>query len=203
MFLEAAEQNANPLIPDVAELVVGVLAFLVVFGLLARFLLPNIQKALEARTDAIEGGIARAEEAQAEAQRTLEQYRSQLAEARHEAAQLREQAREQGSAILAEMREQAQAESRRIVDAAHQQIDADRKQAFASLRQDVGSLATDLASRIVGEALQDRERIQRTIDRFLGELEETAAQAEVAPAAGSAAAAAETASPAGSDQAAP
>jgi FAD/FMN-containing dehydrogenase len=67
---------------------------------------------LNARTDAIEGGIERAEEAQAEAQRTLEGYRAQLAEARHEAAQLREHAREQGAAIIAEMRERAEAAAR-------------------------------------------------------------------------------------------
>jgi F-type H+-transporting ATPase subunit b len=172
------QQNPNPLLPDIAELVVGTIAFFIVFFFLARLLLPNIQRALEQRTDAIEGGIRRAEEAQAEAQRTLEQYREQLAEARHEGARLREEAREQGAAILAEMREQAQAESRRIIEGAHQQIEADRKQAFTSLRSDIGTLATSLAERIVGESLQDEVRQRRTIDRFLAELEEAAAASE-------------------------
>lgn len=174
MYLLAAEQNENPLIPEIAELVVGAIAFFIVFGLLAKYLLPNIQRALEARTDAIEGGIQRAEEAQAEAQRTLEQYREQLADARHEAARLREDAREQGAAIIAEMRETAQAEARRLIDGAHQQIEADRKQAFASLRSDIGALATALAERIVGESLEDEVRKRRTVDRFLTELEEAA-----------------------------
>jgi F-type H+-transporting ATPase subunit b len=172
------QQNPNPLIPEIAELVVGTIAFFIVFFALARILLPNIQRALAQRTDAIEGGIRRAEEAQAEAQRTLEQYREQLAEARHEAARLREEAREQGSAILAEMRENAQAEARRLIEGAHQQIEADRKQAFASLRNDVGTLATSLAERIVGESLQDEVRKRRTVDRFLAELEEAAAASE-------------------------
>jgi F-type H+-transporting ATPase subunit b len=172
------QQNPNPLIPEIAELVVGTIAFFIVFFALARLLLPNIQRALAQRTDAIEGGIRRAEEAQAEAQRTLEQYREQLAEARHEAARLREEAREQGSAILAEMRENAQAEARRLIEGAHQQIEADRKQAFASLRNDVGTLATSLAERIVGESLQDEVRKRRTVDRFLAELEEAAAASE-------------------------
>jgi F-type H+-transporting ATPase subunit b len=172
------QQNPNPLLPDIAELVVGTIAFFIVFFFLARLLLPNIQRALEQRTDAIEGGIRRAEEAQAEAQRTLEQYREQLAEARHEGARLREEAREQGAAILAEMREQAQAEARRIIEGAHAQIEADRKQAFASLRGDIGTLATSLAERIVGESLQDEVRQRRTVDRFLAELEEAAAASE-------------------------
>jgi F-type H+-transporting ATPase subunit b len=172
------QQNPNPLIPDIAELVVGTIAFFIVFFILARLLLPNIQRALEQRSDAIEGGIRRAEEAQAEAQRTLEQYREQLAEARHEAARLREEAREQGAAIIAELREQAQSEARRIVEGAHAQIEADRKQAFASLRGDIGMLATSLAERIVGESLEDEVRKRRTVDRFLAELEQVAAASE-------------------------
>jgi F-type H+-transporting ATPase subunit b len=178
IVLAVEEQNPNPLIPDIAELVVGTIAFFIVFGLLAKYLLPNIQRALEQRSDAIEGGIRRAEEAQAEAQRTLEQYREQLAEARHEAARLREEAREQGASIIAELREQAQSDARRIVEGAHAQIEADRKQAFAALRGDIGTLATSLAERIVGESLEDEVRKRRTVDRFLAELEQAAAASE-------------------------
>jgi F-type H+-transporting ATPase subunit b len=166
--------NENPLLPDIAELVVGGLAFLVVLWVLSKMLLPNIRTTLEARTDAIEGGIKRAEEAQAEAQRTLEQYRAQLAEARHDAARLREEAREQGTAIIAELREQAQTEARRITDAAHQQIEADRKVAVAQLKQQIGELSVQLASRIVGESLEDDARQRRVVDRFLDDLEQSA-----------------------------
>jgi F-type H+-transporting ATPase subunit b len=169
--------NENPLLPDVAELVVGGLSFLIVLYVLSRTLLPNIKKTLEERTNAIEGGIKRAEEAQAEAQRTLEQYRAQLAEARHDAARLREEAREQGAAIIAELREQAQGEARRITEAAHQQIEADRKVAFAQLKQQIGELSVQLAGRIVGESLEDDARQRRVVDRFLDELEQSGAQA--------------------------
>ena len=101
----------------------------------------------------------------------LEQYRQQLAEARHEAARLREEAREQGAQIIAEMREQAQAEARRVTEAAHAQIEADRQQALTALRAEVGTLAVELASRIVGESLTDEARQSRMVDRFLAELE--------------------------------
>ncbi len=166
-----AAEPPNVLVPPIAELVVGGLAFLIVFGALLWKLLPKLTTVLDQRAETIEGGIARAEEAQAEAQKTLEQYRSQLAEARHEAARLREEARQQGSAIIAEMREQAQSEAQRLTAQAHQQIDAERKQALASLRADVGRLSVDLASRVVGEALEDDARQRRTIDRFLAEIE--------------------------------
>lgn len=168
-------ENPNPLVPEIAELVVGGLAFFVVFYFLAKKLLPNIRRTLEERTNAIEGGIKRAEDAQHEAQRTLEQYRAQLAEARHDAARLREEAREQGAAIIAEMREQAGAESRRIIEAAQQQIEADRKLAFTQLKQEVGDLSVKLAGRVVGESLEDEARQRRVVDRFLAELEADAA----------------------------
>jgi F-type H+-transporting ATPase subunit b len=175
--LLAAEGGANPLIPHDYELIVGIFSFLVVFFVVGRMLVPRIQKTLAERTDAIEGGIKRAEEAQAEAQVLQQQYRDQLAEARQDAARLREEAREQAAQIKAELREEAQAEARRLIEAAHAQIEADRQQAFAQLRAEVGRLSTDLASRIVGESLEDEARQRRTVDRFLDELESSSAQA--------------------------
>ncbi|MEV6032389.1 F0F1 ATP synthase subunit B [Nonomuraea sp. NPDC052116] len=171
--LLAAEEGANPLIPHTFELVVGIFSFLVVLVVVGKILVPRIQKTLGERTDAIEGGIKRAEEAQAEAQALQQQYRDRLAEARHEAARLREEAREQAAQIKAELREEAQAEARRLVEAAHAQIEADRQAAFAQLRTEIGRLSTDLAGRIVGESLEDEVRQSRIVDRFLDELEST------------------------------
>src|SRR5215467_11509997 len=104
---------ANPLIPHWPELVIGTIAFLIVFTLLARVLMPRINKTLEERTDAIEGGLKRADDAQAEAKRVLDEYRAQLAEARHEASRLREQAREEAAQIVAEGRAAGVAERER------------------------------------------------------------------------------------------
>jgi F-type H+-transporting ATPase subunit b len=162
---------ANPLVPELPELIIGAIAFLIVFAILGKVLMPRIQKTLAERTDAIEGGLQRAEEAQAEAEQTLAQYKEQLAEARHEASRLRQEAQEQGAAIIAEMREQAQAEARRLVDAAQAQIEADRQQAIQSLRTEVGTLAVDLAGRVVGESLEDEARQRRVVERFLADLE--------------------------------
>jgi len=173
----AAEQLQNPLIPNLTELIVGLVTFGIIFFALWKVLMPRLNQTLAERTDKIEGGLQRAEEAQAEANATLARYREQLAEARHEAARLREEAREQGAQIIAEMREQAQAEARRLVDAAHAQIEADRQQALQSLRGEVGGLAVDLASRVVGESLTDEARQRRVIERFLDELDQQAESA--------------------------
>jgi len=167
----AAASSPNPLVPNWVEVIVGAIGFFIVFGVLWRVLMPRITKTLQERTDAIEGGIERAGQAQAQAERLAEQYRAQLAEAAHQAARSREQSREEGAQIIAEMREQAQAEAARIIEAAQTQIAADRQQAFASLRAEVGTLAVELASKIVGESLADEARQSRVVDRFLAELE--------------------------------
>ena len=168
----AVATGFGPLSPDPVELIIGVIAFAIVFGILSRVLFPRIQQTLRERTDKIEGGIERAEAAQKEAGETLERYRAQLAEARHDAARLRERAQEEGAQIIAEMREQASTEARRLIDAAHAQIEADRVQAVQALRAEVGALVVELASRVVGESLTQEARQRRLVDRFLDELEE-------------------------------
>lgn len=186
----AASSSPNPLVPNWTEVIVGALAFFVVFGALWKVLLPRIMTTLNDRTDQIEGGLQRAAEAQAEADRLREQYQAQLAEARHEAARLREQSREEGAAIIAELREQAQAEARRITEAARSQIEADRQQAFSSLRAEIGTLSVQLAGKIVGESLADEARQSRVVDRFLEELDASRA----APAGARTSSAAQTSS---------
>jgi len=182
-FLAAQETPAaeepDPILPHTPEIIVGLIAFGILYYFLKKYVIPLFERTFAERTATIEGGIENAERAQAEAQRLLEQYRAQLAEARHEAAKLREQAREQGAAIIAEMREQAQAEARRITEAALAQIEADKTVALTSLRREVGTLAVTLASRVVGESLEDEARQRRMIERFLSELEAAPAGAGV------------------------
>ena len=171
----AAEgEEHNPLIPIVSEIVLSLVVFAILYFLVRKYVVPNFEKAYAERTAAIEGGIEEAQSAQKEAQAALEQYTAQLAEARHEAAAIREEAREQGAQIVVEMREQAQAESARIIASAQAQIAAERQQAIAQLKTEVGGMATDLASRIVGESLADTDAQRRSVQRFIDELEGSA-----------------------------
>ena len=167
----AAEGELNPLIPHPVEIVLSLVVFALLYFAVKKWVVPNFEKTFAERTEAIEGGLAAAETKQAEADAKLAQLNQQLSEARHEAARIREDAREQGAAIVAEMRQQAQAEAARIVEHAHTQIEAERQQAVTSLRAEVGSLATSLAGRIVGEALDDEARQSRVVERFLADLE--------------------------------
>lgn len=165
------EKTYNPLIPHVGEIILGLIAFGVLVFVLLKAAFPAIEKTYAARQDAIEGGIKRAEDAQTEAQRTLEQYRQQLAEARQEAARIVERSREQGQQIVTELQSEAQERARTITENATREIEADRQRAFAELRGDIGRLAVDLAGRIVSDALQDSGRRQQVVDSFLDELE--------------------------------
>ena len=167
----AAEGELNPLVPHLAEIVLSAVVFLILVWLFAKFVAPNFEKTFAERTKAIEGGLEAAESKQAEADERLAELEQQLADARHEASRIREEAREQGAQILQEMREQAQSESARIVESGKTQIEAERQQAVTSLRAEVGALATELAGRIVGETLEDDDRANRVVERFLADLE--------------------------------
>ncbi|AGL20575.1 F0F1 ATP synthase subunit B [Actinoplanes sp. N902-109] len=165
---EAAEHN--PIIPAWQEIVVGLIAFIVLCFVLMKFVFPQMEKTFRARVDAIEGGIKRAEAAQAEANELLEQYRAQLAEARTEAARIRDEARADAEGIRQDVLAQARQESDRIIASGREQLAAQRESIVRELRSEVGTLAVDLASRIVGEALADEARTRGTVDRFINEL---------------------------------
>jgi F-type H+-transporting ATPase subunit b len=174
MNILAAEAH-NPLIPPVGEIIVGVIAFAILYFVLAKFVFPQMEKTFAARVDAIEGGIKRAEAAQAEANELLEQYRAQLAEARTEAARIRDEARADAEGVRQDVLATARQESERIIAAGRDQLAAQREAILRELRSEVGTLAVDLASRIVGEALADEARNRGTVDRFINELGEAGA----------------------------
>ena len=170
-FLAVKAADNNPLIPQVPDLIYGGFVFVVVLIIFIWKVIPRINTLLDARTDAIEGGLKRAEEAQAGAKEALEQYNAQLAEARAEAGRIRDAAREDAKRIRTELVEAANAEAARITASAKAAIEAERKSALVSLRAEVGSLAIDLASGVIGESLSDDKRSTDIVDRFLADLE--------------------------------
>jgi len=166
----------NPLLPAPIEIILAVVFVLLLTVVISKFVVPRFEATYAERTAAIQGGIEKAEKAQEAAEAALAEYTAQLAEARTEAARIREEAKTQGTQILAELREQAQAEAARIRAQGEAQLEAERAQVMAQLRNEIGGLATTLASRIVGESLADDARAQRTVDRFLADLETSDSQ---------------------------
>ncbi len=170
-----ASEAPNPLLPHTSELIVGAIAFVILFWFLAKKVYPRFEKTFAERAEAIEGGIKRAEQAQAEARAMFEQYQAQLAEANAEAGRIREEARAEGARIVEDLRAEAQTQSQRIVERGEEQLAAERERLVTQMRADMGRIAVELASRIVGEALADEARRAGTVERFLAELDETSA----------------------------
>lgn len=171
----AAEEGEthNPLIPAWYDIIWSSVCFIVILFIFWKVALPRMKKLLDERSAAIEGNIAKADEAQRKAEAALEEYTAQLAEARQEAGEIRDAAREDGKKIVAEARETAAAEATRLTTTAHAQIEAERQTALVSLRSEVGTLALDLAGGVIGETLSDDKKAQAVVDRFLAELEES------------------------------
>ncbi len=174
-FLASEAETQNILRVPLDELIIGTVAFGIVFFALAKFAFPAINKTLEARADAIEGGLRRADESQAEAAALLDEYRAQLADARTEASNIRAAAQAEKTAMIEQAKGEASAAAAVVAERAAAQLEAERAQAMTSLRRDVSDLALTLAGKVVGETLSDDARARATVDRFISELEAQAA----------------------------
>jgi F-type H+-transporting ATPase subunit b len=169
-YLAQAEEH-NPILPIWQEVVVGAIAFGLLCWVLMKYVFPRMEQTFQARVTEIEGGIQRAQAAQADADRLLEQYREQLAQARTEAAKIRDDARADAAGIREDTLAQTREESDRIIAAGRDALAAERATLVRELRTEIGALSVELASRIVGESLADEARRAGTVERFLGELE--------------------------------
>lgn len=167
----AEEAGHNPLLPAPYDILWSAVCFVIILFVFWRVALPKMKTLLDQRAAAIEGNIAKADEAQRKAEAALEEYTAQLAEARKEAGEIRDAAREDGKKIVAEAKDVASAEASRLTAAAHTQIEAERQSALVSLRSEVGTLALDLAGGVIGETLSDDAKAKGVVDRFLADLE--------------------------------
>ena len=165
------ETTQSPVIPAWYDIIWSAVCFVIILVFFWRYVLPRMQKLLDERAEAIEGNIAKADEAQRKAEAALEEYTSQLADARSEAGRIRETAREDGKRIVAEAKDQATTEAARVTASAQAQIEAERQAALVSLRSEVGTIAIDLASGVVGESLSEDAKAKAVVDRFLADLE--------------------------------
>jgi F-type H+-transporting ATPase subunit b len=171
-----AAEEPSPIIPHLSEVILGLVAFLLLLWVLQKFAFPRFEALYKERTEKIEGGIKKAEAAQAQAEEALQTYQAQLAEARAESARIRDDARLEAEQIKEELRAQAQDEAARIVAAGPPAGHAQRAQIVAELRADLGRHAVELASRVVGESLEDEARRRGTVDRFLDDLDSVSAR---------------------------
>jgi F-type H+-transporting ATPase subunit b len=168
---DATSAQGNFLVPN-ATFIAEIVAFGIIVYILAKWVIPPVNKAMTERQEKIKAQFDEAAQAKADAESTGSELKAQMADARAEASRIREEAREQGAQIIAQHREQAQVEAERITSNAHAQIEVDRAQALSQLKGEVGTIATTLAGRIVGESLDDDARQKRSVERFIAELED-------------------------------
>jgi F-type H+-transporting ATPase subunit b len=163
--------NPNPLLPAGYDLVWSLICFIIIFLLFWKFVLPAFKKVLADREEQIEGGIQRAEAAQDEAKAALEKYNSQLAEARTEAAQIRDDARAQGQKIVAEAQSEAKAKADLETEKGQKTLQQERERVVGELRQEMGTTSVNLAEKLLGHDLADEAKRSGTIDSFLADLD--------------------------------
>ena len=165
----AQEESRNPIFPATNELVWGTIAFLLLLFLMYRTVFPSINKAYKDRRANIEGKLEQAEREREEAEQLLEHYRRRLRDAEDETQRILEEARSNAERVRRDLLAKAETDAGRELDRARQAIWAERDQAIRQLRNEVGTLAVELATRVVGDSL-DRERQLRLVDEYIDEL---------------------------------
>jgi F-type H+-transporting ATPase subunit b len=167
----AAEQvsDKKDIYPKLSELIVGAIAFGILFVFMARWALPRINQLLEQRRDKIQGDLEKAEQAKHEAEKELSDYRKQLAGARDEANRIIEEARQTAESLRKDLEGKARQEYEQIVSRAQGEIRAERDRVFQELKAQVGELSLVLVGRVIGDSM-DRDRQRRLVDQYIEEL---------------------------------
>jgi F-type H+-transporting ATPase subunit b len=160
----------NFLLPN-ATFIAELVAFLIILGILARYVLPPIQKAIRQRQEMIQQQVEDAEQAKEKLAEAQKAYQNALNEARTEAAQIRENARAEAQRTVEELRAQALEEQQRIIARGDEQLASQRTAIVRELRAEIGTLAVELAEKIVDQRLADDASVSATVDAFLAGLE--------------------------------
>lgn len=167
--VDDCQEAPNPLLPDTKEMIWGGLGFVIVFGVLAKLAVPAIQKAMKERTDRIRDSIDEADKLKAEAAATLAQHQASVANAKNEAAQIVDEARQAAEAVRADILARAEAEANEVKAKAREDVEAGKARAIAELQAQVGDLTIALAEKVVERSLDDATNRQ-LIDNYINNL---------------------------------
>lgn len=172
LFLTSAGGGEHSvLVPELAEVVWSGIIIAILFIAVMKFLYPKYTEIMDERTKTIASGIELAETAKQQLEKAEEEAEAKVTAAVAEAGKIRAEAQALAKDVVNKAKAEAQIEAERIIANANRQIEANRQAAQISLRAEVGILATELAEKIVGEQLKDKELSARVVDRFLDELE--------------------------------
>jgi F-type H+-transporting ATPase subunit b len=167
--VDECHEAPSPILPPLNELIWGSLSFVILFFLLAKFAFPSIKKGMEGRSERIRTDLQQAESAKADAQRVLEEYRAQLADAKTEAGRIIEEARQQADALKRDQEQRVQGELSAMRERAASDVEAARNQALADLRNDVAQLVSEGVDRVVRGGI-DPATQQRLVEEYINSL---------------------------------
>lgn len=165
---EDSELGIGILIPNLSEFIPALIAFLIIWAILAKFAWPMIVGMLDKRQETIKNNLDEAEAAKIEAQRSLDEYKKQLAEARREAAGIIDEARRAGEQVKADITAQAQAQADEMIAKAKVSIEKEKLAAIADLQASVADVSVAVAGRFIGEGLSDAEQ-RKLIEKYVAE----------------------------------
>ena len=166
-----AANGVDLFLPETYDIVWSLIILIIVALFFYKFFLPKFQSVFDERTAKIEGGLAKAEQAQKDAEEAKKKYQAQLSTARVEASKILDDARAEASHIIADARSRAETEAAQITANAERSLESQQQKAMVNLKGEVGSLATSLASKILGSELQDSAVQTQMIDQMLADME--------------------------------
>jgi F-type H+-transporting ATPase subunit b len=164
--VEDCQKSPSPIFPATNELIWGTLSFLILLGAMWKFALPGVQKGMQARTDRIRENLDEAEKAKSEAQRILEDYQRQLADAKNESARIIEEARQTAEQMRRDLMTRAESEINEVRQRSHAEMEAAKNRAVAELRAQVSELAIAAAEIVVQKNL-DRDTNRALVERYI------------------------------------
>jgi F-type H+-transporting ATPase subunit b len=167
--IDDCQKAPSPILPATNELIWGGIAFVILFFLMAKFAYPAVKKGMDDRAEKIRTSIDEAEHARSDAQRILEDYQRQLADARSESGRIIEEARQAADRLRQDLKRQAETEVTELRGRAQEDIQAQVQRAMADLQARVGELAIELAEKVVERSL-DRETNMQLIESYINQV---------------------------------
>ena len=146
------------------------LAFLVVFGVLAKFGFPVITKMVEERKQFIDDSLRKAHEASERLENIKQEGEAILQEAREKQALMLKEAAETRDAIVEKAQAKAREEGARLLDEAKAEIEQEKQAAIADIRRQVATLSVEIAEKVLQKELSGNQSQMDLIDRMLDDV---------------------------------
>ena len=168
-FAEESSNKAEILIPKMAEFIPALIAFLIIWVVLAKFAWPQILSMMDERGKRIQESLDEAETTKKKAIASRKEYDELVTDARRKSADIVLEARKDAESERARIIEAAHKEAEDIIAKAHTTVEDERKSIYAGAASSIADLSVAVATKIVGEALQDEAEQKKLIERYIQE----------------------------------